>query len=651
MFSTFFKEISGYFDKQAFISAFCPSFIFWGSTFAVIFFQRSNLESNAAAWGSLGSFGQFLYVLAFFVWTAFWAFLILNFHSFLLRFFQGELQFPPLVNWLRKRWQKRWKALKTRDDELETREIELLATSELKDFVFSISGQPINELPDLAAAAENATKIKDLLDSADKSRHDQSLKNSADKLLEAWQIFVPYRKLEKTDTEWKTLVENLDELTKLLLDKSQAELDKSAEERLQLHHKFFLKFPQQCEEVKPTELGNVLEAADSRIRLRYNLDAPLFWPRLQGLLPKEVNETIQGARTSLNLMLTLAFGILLFGLPLTISTTFQSETYFAWWLPLIFGGLNILFRQYWVASLCLCATGLSYFLYFQDRATPATVRMLLDLQPLLTGFGGLYIFSWLCYRNAVESSLIYGEKLQSAFDLYRWKILEELHLQLPPNLEEEREIWGDLGGLIYRGYSPSSDYYRYVIDEKKVKLPRILPEPQVPVIVLKKNLPAFHLVNADDVSELKVPPEQVPFDAVTEPTAVVGKLLLSRTTAKKPISKKRLQAPDKLKNYLALGLSVSPENILGGIIDVGDHVDLWINPKSEINGDQPEPIAYQDVLVLQTTLNDDQSETDTSLTADSPQIIIVALPSESGAALVGKLTNASILVARKISPG
>jgi hypothetical protein len=56
------------------------------------------------------------------------------------------------------------------------------------------------------------------------------------------------------------------------------------------------------------------------------------------------------------------------------------------------------------------------------------------------------------YLNAAQSALSYGELLKTAFDLYRWDALKSLHLDLPPDLESEKKLWGEIGGLLYRNY-------------------------------------------------------------------------------------------------------------------------------------------------------------------------------------------------------
>jgi hypothetical protein len=73
----------------------------------------------------------------------------------------------------------------------------------------------------------------------------------------------------------------------------------------------------------------------------------------------------------------------------------------------------------------------------------------------------LVLAFWVFYRSAVLASLAYSDRIKAAFDLYRWKLLEELHRQLPTNLEEERCIWREVSTLLYYGYDPNPSYFKY----------------------------------------------------------------------------------------------------------------------------------------------------------------------------------------------
>lgn len=129
---------------------------------------------------------------------------------------------------------------------------------------------------------------------------------------------------------WIEYYAKLDDLTgrlSNLVDELWGEVE---EQRLRHNREFFLTYPTHRDDVMPTLLGNVLKASQARVQLRYNIDPLLVWPRLQPLLPEKFGEAVQSAKTSLDLMLTVSFGLLLFGLPLSLWAAFKSTE---WFLP------------------------------------------------------------------------------------------------------------------------------------------------------------------------------------------------------------------------------------------------------------------------------------------------------------------------------
>ena len=49
------------------------------------------------------------------------------------------------------------------------------------------------------------------------------------------------------------------------------------------------------------------------------------------------------------------------------------------------------------------------------------------------------LITWRFYRAAVSAAIGYATRIDSAVDLYRFKLLEDLHLPLPSNLGDEAE--------------------------------------------------------------------------------------------------------------------------------------------------------------------------------------------------------------------
>lgn len=175
--------------------------------------------------------------------------------------------------------------------------------------------------------------------------------------------------------------------------------------------------------VKPTRLGNIIRAAEIYPWKRYEIDAVVMWPRLHAVLPKEFLDQLLGAKTSMTFMLTMSALSFIFSiLACTALAIYTSD----WRLFVV------------------CAFGV----------------------PL----------SWLCYRNALHGARLYAELIKTAFDLYRWKLLESLGVKAPPNYSEELVIWKDLTHFIYRGEELTITYLSELPPEKKDDYSPVLTE-------------------------------------------------------------------------------------------------------------------------------------------------------------------------------
>jgi len=49
---------------------------------------------------------------------------------------------------------------------------------------------------------------------------------------------------------------------------------------------------------------------------------------------------------------------------------------------------------------------------------------------------------------------VFADLMRSCIDLFRFKVLSDLHMPLPPGLEEEKSMWQDLANLM--GYENST---------------------------------------------------------------------------------------------------------------------------------------------------------------------------------------------------
>ena len=70
--------------------------------------------------------------------------------------------------------------------------------------------------------------------------------------------------------------------------------------------------------------------------------------------------------------------------------------------------------------------------------------------PLLTiawSVGGV-LAAYLAYVSAIWSAVEYGEQLRTSMELFRLSLFEQLRIETPKNLQEERDAWSRLEDLI-----------------------------------------------------------------------------------------------------------------------------------------------------------------------------------------------------------
>ncbi len=153
-----------------------------------------------------------------------------------------------------------------------------------------------------------------------------------------------------------------------------------------------LRFPIDPALMMPTRLGNFLRAAEEYPQVRYGLSTPVCWPRLWMLLPKEVQQDIITTREKL------------------------------------------------YATVRLCVWGMLFTVW-----TPLHLLAL----PL-----GLLVAMLTYTFGTLDVALDYGELLRAAFDLYRFKLYEQLGFPRP-TLEDEAACGIQLTCYLARGELPA----------------------------------------------------------------------------------------------------------------------------------------------------------------------------------------------------
>jgi hypothetical protein len=150
------------------------------------------------------------------------------------------------------------------------------------------------------------------------------------------------------------------------------------------------RMPPRANRVMPTQLGNILRAAEGRPGARYGLDAAVCWPRLWLLLPDAAKEEVTQARAALDRAVQL-------------------------W---IWGALSMVWTvwTWWALPL------------------------------------GLLVML-VAHRQMLRAASIYGDLIEACFDLHRGQLYEALDRSQPANPAEELHCGRALTKQLWRGPS------------------------------------------------------------------------------------------------------------------------------------------------------------------------------------------------------
>jgi hypothetical protein len=156
-------------------------------------------------------------------------------------------------------------------------------------------------------------------------------------------------------------------------------------------------FPDKEEYLLPTPFGNILRSFEVYPRVMYGLDSIDAWGRLLAVIPKDYLQLIDAAKAQVDFWINLELAVVL------------------------------LLVEYEVFAL---TTGSSLNLWI--------VFLLLVLGTIAP-------------LRATNSAGEWGGFIKSAFDVYRFKLLESLGMNAPKNREEERRLWKQYSqAIIYR---------------------------------------------------------------------------------------------------------------------------------------------------------------------------------------------------------
>lgn len=186
-------------------------------------------------------------------------------------------------------------------------------------------------------------------------------------------------------------------------------------------------FPGLKSEIMPTPFGNFLKASEYYPMDRYHIDSVPLWPRLMHAIDPIYNLKIQETRNQLSFVVNCSFLALSFGVLSFVAAGYQ-------WL------LGELYKQ--------GQAELTYFIPIN------LTQKVYDQRTLIYLFlGGLAVFlSIVFYRASLVSVAEFGDMIRSAYDLFRFDLLQKLHLDLPANSKMERNQWSTICDVITKGF-------------------------------------------------------------------------------------------------------------------------------------------------------------------------------------------------------
>ena len=154
--------------------------------------------------------------------------------------------------------------------------------------------------------------------------------------------------------------------------------------------------PPSKKELLPTRLGNLLRARELASSRKYSLDSLVCWPRLWCLLPECQRENLTASRASLNQ---------------------QAELWLWGFLFLVWTVLN-----------------------------PLVVFISL-------------VWMLLAYRIALQTAEVYGDLVETAFDLHHLSLYDALGWERPKDDEEEKATGAQLSEFLWRGTTKEKIQY------------------------------------------------------------------------------------------------------------------------------------------------------------------------------------------------
>ncbi|MFI6002101.1 hypothetical protein ACIA98_17115 [Streptomyces sp. NPDC051366] len=640
MLTTILAQGSSVFDRRTLLSAFLPAVVFWGLTAVVVLDVAVGWRAALHSWQAVGGVAQGLALAAFLVWSALWAFLTAAMSTRSIRFLEGYGPRRGATAAVRARLRNRHvaavDALERADTGLEMRQVALLEAGRLlvpPSPAEGGDGPPGSdgEMHRLLSRAELA--VADLRDEA--GLRDEDVRDLPGRLRAWWSWSAAQPAAPGAGGAQQERQRRLDSVLRAFADRV-ARAERAVEaERAELLALLAV-YPADRSLIMPTRLGNVVRAAEGYGAERYGVDTVLVWPRLHPLLPDVAVKAETDARTVLDLLLNVCLSVVLFGLPLSAVLAFGGAHPLPWWTPLLPLLAAVAVRC--APAVLLSAAG------FAVRAPGlpeswSDGRAGVGLQLALTGFAVVALLSTATYRAAVESAAAWGEQLKSVVDLYRWHLLDKLNVRRPADPEQERLIWGEVTGVLHRGYPPDAALVGHAgagqASAAGSSEPRLFLVPVRP-------LPAFHPVGSADVQPRWVWQDLPDEWCAAAAEDIVGRSPLQALEPGRPVPARLLLGPDgpgATGPLTEVGIGVTEPDALGGTLRPGDRVDLTL-----FSADHGTASEFPGVLVLRYVPGPAAAPPDPT----PPNTLVVAVDPILAAGLMRAARNATAVATRPL---
>jgi hypothetical protein len=210
-------------------------------------------------------------------------------------------------------------------------------------------------------------------------------------------------------------------------------------------------FPPSLNSIMPTRFGNILKAAETYPVTRYSIDSVQLWGRLSHVIPDSGMQKIDHASNQSLFLLNSTILAVVFTLLCIGASLYQ-------------GGILWLYIN---GNNPVNLTGLN--LSLADYQHNIIVEVVLAL---LASATALFF-----YEASLFNVSQFGDMIRAAYDLYRFNLLEALHLGLPDSLREERQVWRGLSEFMVGNeiFGPMDFSYQHP--------PRLPPTQHTPTVV------------------------------------------------------------------------------------------------------------------------------------------------------------------------